>query len=150
MSEDYDVFLSHSFKDRYWVSVLVKALSQRNLRVWSGYEWIQAGDSWEEAILAIDEGIRKSKSFVTIITPESVSSSFMAAELGSALALKKPIIPIVSSDTPSEKLPGPVRLRRYISMDEPEIVAEEISRRLITKPQNCGLSKDEGSLCVTN
>jgi hypothetical protein len=147
MSEDYDVFLSHSIKDRDWVSGLVKALSQRNLRVWSDSEWVQAGDSWREAI---DEGIRKSKSFVTIITPESVSSSFMAAELGSALALKKPLIPIVSSDTPSEKLPGPVRLRRYISMDEPEIVAEEISRRLITKPRNYGLSKDEGSLCVTN
>jgi len=78
MSEDYDLFLSHGFKDQEWVCGLVKALSQRNLRVWSDSEAIKAGDSWREAI---DEGIRMSKSFVTIITPESVSSSFMAAEL---------------------------------------------------------------------
>ncbi len=147
MREDYDVFLSHSHKDREWVSGLVKALSQRNLRVWSDSEGIQAGDSWREAI---DEGIRRSKSFVTIITPENVCSSFMAAELGSALALKKTLIPIVSKDTPSEELPGPVRLRRYIYMDEPEIVAEDISRRLIAKSRGYGLSKDEDRLCVTN
>jgi len=55
--------------------------------------------------------------------------------------LKKPLIPVVSKDTPSEELPGPVRLRRYISMDKPEIVAEEISRRLILESQKSNPSK---------
>jgi hypothetical protein len=147
MSEDYEIFLSYAPKDRDWVSGLVKALSQRNLRVWIDSEGIQAGESWREAI---DKAIRKSKFFIAIITPESVSSRMMAAELGSALALKKLLIPIVSKDTPSEELPGPVRLRRYISMDEPEIVAEEISRILFTQSHKYGLSKDEDRLCVTN
>lgn len=147
MSEDYDVFLSYSYEDRDWVRDLSKALSQRNLRVWSGLENIQVGDSWSDEI---DNALRKSKSFVIVISPKSVSSSFMAAELGSALALKKFIIPIVSEDTPSEGLPGPVKLRRFISMDEPEIVAEEISRRIITRPHKYPLSKDEGRLCATN
>jgi hypothetical protein len=147
MSEDYDVFLSHSLRDRDWVVGLAKALSQRNFRVWSDSEVIRPGDSW---VKAIDEGIRRSKSIVTVITPESVSSSFQAAELGSALALGKTLIPIVSKDTPSEELPGPVRLRRYIPMDEPDIVAEEISRRLNPKTRNYKLGKDEDSLCVTN
>jgi hypothetical protein len=147
MSEDYDVFLSYSLRDRDWVMGLVKALSQRNFRVWSGSEVIRPGDSW---VKAIDEGIRRSKSIVTVITPESVSSSFIAAELGSALALRKTLIPIVSKDTPSEELPGPVRLRRYIPMDEPDIVAEEISRRLNPKTRNNKLGKDEDTLCVTN
>jgi hypothetical protein len=147
MSEDYDVFLSHSLKDRDWASDLVRALMQRRLRVWSNFEGIRVGDSWYQAI---DDGIRKSRSFVAIITPESVRSSFMAAELGSALALKKPLIPVVSEDTPSEELPGPIRLRRYITLDEPETVAEEISRRLAPKTQKNALGKDDDCLAVTN
>jgi len=147
MSDDYDVFLSYSLRDRDWVMGLVRALSQRGIRVWSGSEVIRPGDSW---VNAIDEGIRKSKFIVTIITPESVRSSFLAAELGSALALRKTLIPIVSKDTPSEELPGPVRLRRYIPMNEPDIVAEEIYRRLITKPWDYKLGKDEDFLCATN
>jgi hypothetical protein len=35
-------------------------------------------------------------------------------------------------------------------MDEPDIVAEEISRRLIIKTRDYKLGKDEDSLCVTN
>lgn len=147
MSDDYDIFLSYSLKDHDWVKSLIKALSQRNLRVWSDSEEIQAGDAWLDAV---GEAIRKSKFFVTIITPESVGSSYMAVELGSALALKKLLIPIVSKDTPSEELPGPVRLRKYISMDEPEIVAEEICRRLFSQSHKYKLNKDEDCLCVTN
>jgi hypothetical protein len=98
MPEDYDVFLSYSLKDRDWVIGLIKALSQRIFRVWSDMEAIRPGDS---LILSIDEGIRNSKSIIPVITPESVRSSFQAAEIGSALALKKMLIPIVLKDTPS-------------------------------------------------
>jgi nucleoside 2-deoxyribosyltransferase len=51
----------------------------------------------------------------------------MAFELGAALALQKPVIPVVAEDTPLEDVPGPIKLRKYLLKGDPEIVAEEIA-----------------------
>ncbi len=147
MPEYYDVFLSYHIKDREWVDGLVEALSRRNLQAWNESAEIKAGDLWIEAI---ENGLRKSRSFVIVITPESLGSNLVAAELGAALALKMPLIPVVSKDAPTEQLPGPIRRRKYLLMNEPDAVAEEICRRLVIGSQKCGMSKDRSPLCAAN
>jgi hypothetical protein len=40
-----------------------------------------------------------------VITPEAAHSNWQAAELGAALALQKPLIPILAEDVPSKDIP---------------------------------------------
>lgn len=69
---DYDVFLSHSSKDKTVVLELAERLRRDGLRVWFD-EWIiKSGDSIP---LAIQHGIEKSRTLVMCM-----SSDFFASE----------------------------------------------------------------------
>jgi hypothetical protein len=121
----YDVFLSYQNMDREWVARLVEAPVEQGLRVWYDQQEIKAGDEWLERM---EDGLRESGSVVVLITPESAKSNWAAAELGAALALRKPVIPVVADETPLEAIPGPVRLRRYVRKGDPKLVAQEFAR----------------------
>jgi hypothetical protein len=132
------VFISHAGtdnKDREWVSRLVDALLEEGLDVWYDEREIHPGDSWLDQMEA---GLRESAYVVSIITPESARSNWAAAELGAALALRKPVIPIVADDTPPEAIPGPIRLRKYVRKSDPKIVAAEIARGVVSERKSTG------------
>jgi hypothetical protein len=124
---EYDIFLSYHRKDDEWVRRLVDALSKQGVDVWYD-EKIKPGESWREKI---EEGLRQSRYVGFIITPETARSNWLALELGAALALKKPLIPIVAEDTPLEDIPGPIRLRKALPKSDPIVVAEKIARGIV-------------------
>ena len=125
MPEKYDVFLSYTAKDREWVRRLANALSEQGLNVWYDEIEIKPGDVWRDQT---EKGLRASTYVVMVITPEAAHSNWQAAELGAALALQKPLIPIVAEDVPSKDIPGPIRLRKYLLKADPTVVADEIAR----------------------
>jgi hypothetical protein len=147
MAEEFDIFLSYQNSDHEWANGLVRALAGKNLRVWHEATEIEAGDSFIEDI---EEGLHNSAYFVVVITPESVGSNWIAAELGAALAMKKPLIPIVSKDTRPELLPGPIRRRKWLAMEDPDVVAEEIAKRVSVNTNRFRSGKDESTLCAAN
>ncbi|MGQ9627958.1 MAG: toll/interleukin-1 receptor domain-containing protein [Anaerolineae bacterium] len=130
MSKEYDIFLSYQSKDREWVRRLVDALSEQGLRVWYDEKEVRPG---EPILHRMEEGLRGSAHVVFVITPQTARSNWMAAELGAALALQKSVIPVVSEDTPSEDIPGPIKLRKYLLKGDPEVVAEEIVRGIASE-----------------
>jgi hypothetical protein len=130
MSKKYDIFISSQSKDREWVRRLVDALSEQSLRVWYDEAEIKPGDSWSDRI---EEGLRESSYTVFVITPEAAHSNWMAVELGAALALQKPVIPVVSEDIRLEDIPGPIRLRKYLPKGDPKSVAEEIAHGVVSE-----------------
>ncbi len=127
MAEKYDVFISYSLKDRTWVRDLAKALHDQGLTVWYDEAEVKPGESLLERI---HEGLNKSRSIVFLIGTGASKSNWTAAELGAALALRKPIIPIVQEGTPPGDIPGPIRLRRYLQKQEPSATAEEIAQAI--------------------
>lgn len=131
----YDIFLSYQHKDYEWVKRLVDALSEQGLSVWYDENEIKIGDS---LIDRIEEGLRESAYVVSVITSDTARSNWAAAELGAILALQKPLIPIVTDDTPLEGIPGPIRLRKYLRKGDPKAVAEEIARRVASEPEISG------------
>ena len=132
-----DIFISSQSKDREWVRRLVDALSEQALRVWHDEVQVKPGDSWSDRI---EEGLRESTHIVLVITPETARSNWVAFELGAALALQKPLIPVVAEDTPSEDIPGPIKLRRHLPKGDPKAVAEEIAHGVVSERE--GRSKD--------
>lgn len=127
MAKKYDVFISYFLKDRAWVRSLVKALQDRGIRVWYDEAEVRPGDSLLDRI---HEGLNKSHDIIFLIDAGTSKSNWAAAELGAALALHKPIIPIVQEGILPEDIPGPIRLRRYLLKQEPSVTAEEVVRAI--------------------
>lgn len=130
MPEKYDVFLSYTAKDSEWVRRLANALLEQGLNVWYDEIEIKPGDVWRDQT---EKGLRASTYVVMIITPEAAHSNWQAAELGAALALQKPLIPIVAEDVPSKDIPGPIKLRKYLLKADPTVVADEIARGITSE-----------------
>lgn len=130
MEKKYDIFISHAGQEREWVRNLVEALSKQGLKVWYDETEVKPGDSF---INQVEKGLRHSSNVVIIITPEATRSNWMALELGAALALHKPLIPVVSEDVPPQEIPGPIKLRKYLPKTDPTAVAKEIARSLTSK-----------------
>ena len=127
MPEKYDIFLSYPAKDRDWARRLTSALLEQGLHVWYDELEMKPGDMLLDRM---EKGLRESTYvvMVIVITPEAAHSNWQAAELGAALALQKPLIPIVAEDVPLKDIPGPIKLRKYLLKADPIVVADEIVR----------------------
>jgi nucleoside 2-deoxyribosyltransferase len=125
MTETVPIFLSYAEADEEWARQVVAELETRSVE--SLHPPLSDEDEWIEAMIA---AMNRSRCVVFIITPEAVHSERMAFELGGALALKKEVIPVVSPDTPAERVPGPLRLRKWIEKREPRAVAADVARRV--------------------
>jgi len=127
MVKNYDVFISYSLRDRVWARSIVEALQDRGVSVWYDETEVRPGEALEDRIR---EGLDNSNNIIFLIAEGAAKSNWVAAELGAALALHKPIIPIVQEGIPRKDIPGPIRLRRYLLKQDPSITAEEVVRAI--------------------
>lgn len=79
----YDVFLSHSAKDREFVTRLAEDLATAGLQVWLDQWHIKAGDSFAGAI---DEAMRASRFLLIVMSPDYFKSAWTTQEWQSGLA----------------------------------------------------------------
>ncbi len=94
------LFISYSRDDKAWVSELYRALRE-DYDAWMDRRIIAAADWWE-TILAEIEGC---DCFIYVMTPKSVESIYCRAEVEHALALNKPVLPLMlKSCTPPDSL----------------------------------------------
>ncbi len=96
MATMYDVFISHSSKDRDEVSNLCSIL-EREFSVWVSFEDIEGSDEWLGKII---EGLTNSAVFLAFWTKNAGESTWVQKEILEALEQRKPIIPMVFDDTP--------------------------------------------------
>jgi hypothetical protein len=129
MAEKYDIFIFYSLahEDRTWVRGLAEALQDQGFTVWYDEAEVKPGEPLMERI---HEGLNESRNIVFLVGTGASKSNWTAAELGAALAVRKPIIPIVQEGTPPGDIPGPIRLRRYLRRQEPSTTAKEIARAI--------------------
>ncbi|QPC81826.1 TIR domain-containing protein [Phototrophicus methaneseepsis] len=89
MNDNY-LFISYSRDDQVWTYNLWRAL-ENEYDVWIDQK-IRAGVDWWKEIL---ENIEKCTCFLAVLSPKAVESIYCTAELNYAVALNKPIIPLV-------------------------------------------------------
>jgi hypothetical protein len=109
----YRVFVSHSSKDKPIVDKIVDSLKKSNILVWYDKFEIRAGDNIPEAV---NKGLKNSKYFIFILSPNSLSSSWVTEEASYAIlqqiALSSVfIIPVLIADC---EIPPLLKARRYI------------------------------------
>ncbi len=136
----YDIFLSHSSQDRDWVIPFEQRLRELDLRVFDQAE-IQVGERWADAL---EDALRESEYVVLLVSNRTINSNWAAAELGAALALKKRLIPIVDQDVSSEEMPGPIKIRQYLSKGDPIEVADRVAKAIAGNEVNSANAKDNG------
>ncbi|WP_334908631.1 toll/interleukin-1 receptor domain-containing protein [Nostoc sp.] len=96
-----NVFISHSSKDTNLVRQIADALRNADFQVWNDTQ-IFPGDNWAELIA---NELRESDAMVVLLTPNSVDSPYINAEVGYALGeqgYKGRVIPVLAA--PSEQL----------------------------------------------
>src|SRR5450432_1691207 len=95
------LFISYSREDKAWVDELSRALRDKASHDILTDRRLVPADDWWATIL---ENVESCACFVYLMTKPSVESIYCAAELRYALALNKPILPVMLKpcDTPSE------------------------------------------------
>jgi hypothetical protein len=87
------VFLSHAYADTVLARKLRNALTQRLSLPVFVHEELSAGANWKSQLR---KEIENADVFLALITPESVSDSWVLQETGAAWALDKTIISLVT------------------------------------------------------
>lgn len=106
------VFISYSHDDAEWVHRFAEALREQDVQVWLDDWEIRLGDS---IAAAIEAGLRGSDFIVLILTQANAHRPNVAFELGAAIGMGKPVIPIIPADLESSAIPFPFRARRYLN-----------------------------------
>lgn len=119
------LFISYSRDDSSYVYELAKALREETRHdVWIDQKLVGA-DFWWDTIL--DE-IEKSDCFVVTLTPRCVESIFCAAELAYAIALNKPILPLLLK--PCE-MPSALKRVQHINIQTPLSLEKTVTRCVV-------------------
>lgn len=121
------IFISHSSADRGWASDFAKALRQFEVRIWLDDFCIKPGDSIS---LLYGDGLRSSDVVVLLIDQESLNQPNLFFEFGAASAMNKKIVPIVSEEVVTSKLPAGILTRKYLVRKSPEETAKELASGL--------------------
>src|SRR5262245_26005785 len=85
------VFISYAREDRDAVEVLRRDIEKSRHDTWMDEE-LDGGESWWATIL---EQIRGCQAFVFVVSPDSLTSRACRAELDYALALHRPLLPVM-------------------------------------------------------
>jgi len=117
------VFISHSHSDEGWVRQFASSLEQHGVDVWLDYHSLQWGESITEAV---EKGLRESSVIVLLVTPDSIKSPNLFFEIGAAMGMRKPLIPVVSRELDPSMLPASLRERNYLVKGTPETTAQEL------------------------
>ena len=106
-----DVFISYARLDAELVRRLHGELAKRGNNVWVDWEDIPPASKFERDL---EEGVAKSDSFVFVISPDSLDSSYCRKELSYADERNKRIVPVIHREVDRERLPESLRIRNWI------------------------------------
>ena len=96
------VFVSYSRRDQDFVDRLVADLRRHGAEIWLDLESISPGENWQEAI---ETGLARASTLLYVLTPDSLKSAWMSAEVGAASAQGKRVVPILAKEVQTEEVP---------------------------------------------
>jgi predicted nucleotide-binding protein len=102
VAEVPQVFVSYSRSDSELVHQIIDQLRTLGVRTWVDAEQLTPGESWERAI---SEALRNAKTILVFLSPTSVASRWIAAELDHALSSNVRVLPILLHVTPVAEMP---------------------------------------------
>jgi len=102
------VFICYSREDQNFAHQLAKNLKKRGVPVWLDQWDIPAGTDWDQAV---EDALYDCSQMLIILSPISIKSREVRAELRTALDENKQIVPVLFKDC---RLPRQLRLFEYV------------------------------------
>jgi len=94
---EYDVFVSHSSKDKTIVDAICNVLENNNIRCWIAPRDIRPGKTWASEI---GRGIKNSQAILLLYSKNANNSEAVSNEIDIAFSNNKTIIPFLIDNTP--------------------------------------------------
>jgi hypothetical protein len=111
------LFLSYSRKDEGRVTPLAEGLEHLGHEVWFDQDLAGGAEWW----LAILEQIARSDVFVAVVSPAALDSTACARERDYALALQRPLLPVVLEQVDVRILPEAIAQRQLVHFSAGDI-----------------------------
>lgn len=117
---EWDVFVSHNWKQKPWVREVVTQWQHLGLKVFFDEKDIKPGD---DILQVLDKGLKGSRCVVLIITPESVASKWVAMESAATLyqhlsGEESRLIPVMLEPTIKAEIPLAVRSLSMVDLTD--------------------------------
>ena len=109
----YKVFISHSTRDRKLVIALANILSKFGIKVFVAEWYLTPGQKLDRKVFA---NLDNADCVVVLLTRNGIRSNWVQQEIGYALKISKPLIPLVEKGIPPGDL-GALQDRDYIEYD---------------------------------
>jgi hypothetical protein len=120
----YDVFLSHSKLDTYFVKHLYLDLCAKGLRVWIDETGLPPGEpSWRRTIAS---AIRESTVMIVLCSPDALNSEWVQKEIEYAEHHEKRVIPVLIRGTERESVPFGYAGVQRVDMRDPRRYARGV------------------------
>jgi len=123
------VFVSHSHSDSPLAARVSRALRKAGLQVWDPEVHLFLGDNWPAEV---GRALEESDAMVVLLTPNSISSPHVKAEMMYALGSKSyrnRLIPVAvggREQLPTGEIPWIVRKLRWVDLLNPESGVPEV------------------------
>jgi predicted nucleotide-binding protein len=111
---DADVFITYAREDRVYADAIAMALQARGLRVWWDANLLP-GLPFEQQIL---ETLRKAPIVVAVLSPTSIRSEWVGAEIQYAMEDRLLVVPILVGGLQPERLPPRLAPIQALILDE--------------------------------
>lgn len=137
IQQKYEIFISHSSKDRALAEAVVRAFENAGYTCWISPRDIPYGVDYPTAIM---EGISQCEIFLLLVTPNSVNSKDVRNELDNAHRKNKRLVPVLIDNIQLPdvfnyylSLPQQIRLRRNEISKLPKILFADESTKFDKK-----------------
>ena len=130
-TRNIDVFISYAHGDEPWASEFVNELKAQGVRTWWDHD-IALGERLTESM---EEALREAPILAVLVTPNYISNSSSAFELGAAVAGNKKIIPIVRQKEQQHMLPRFLRDWQPLQESSPKIAGKHVAQVVENLPQ---------------
>ena len=123
------VFISYSDSDSPLAARVSKALREAGLQVWDPEVNVLPGDNWPAQV---GRALEQSDAMVVLLTPNSISSPHVRADMAYALGSKSyrnRLIPVAVGGRerlPKSEIPWIVRKLDWVDLPDPESGAPEV------------------------
>ena len=111
---DADVFISYARKDRDYADAIATALKAAGLRVWWDADLLP-GLSFERQIM---EALNKAPIVVALLSPGSIQSSWVNAEIRFAIEDRLIVAPVLVDGLRPEQLPADLAKTQALILDD--------------------------------
>ena len=101
-SSSYIVFISHSSHDLWIANQIAKEVKALGAEPWLDKKDLEGGDILQEVII---DGIRACREAIVLISPNSITSQWVAFEIGVVAVQRKRVTPLLNNVSPEAMAP---------------------------------------------